>query len=120
MKRLVDASDFSLTKRCAVAVIGAGVAGLAAARALLRAGVEDLQLFELEDEAGGNARGHSLAGMACPLGAHYLPLPGPEAREVAEWLHELGLLRSVAGRTVADERGASRGALRCARSMNSS
>jgi len=94
----------SLTKRCAVAVIGGGVAGLAAARALLRAGIEDMQLFELEDEAGGNARGHSLAGMACPLGAHYLPLPGPEAREVAEWLHELGLLRSVGGRTVADER----------------
>ena len=92
------------TRRCAVAVVGGGVAGLAAARALLRAGVEDVQLFEIEDEAGGNARGHSLGGMACPLGAHYLPLPGPAAREVAEWLHELGLLRSVAGRTVADER----------------
>ena len=104
--RLREAGMFTpaWTKRCAVAVVGGGVAGLAAARALMRAGVEDVQLFELEDEAGGNARGHTLAGMACPLGAHYLPLPGPEAREVAEWLHELGLLRSVAGRTVADER----------------
>jgi monoamine oxidase len=92
------------TKRCAVAVIGAGVAGLAAARALQRAGIDDVQVFELEDEAGGNARGHSLAGMACPLGAHYLPVPGTDAREVSEWLHELGLLRSVSGRTVADER----------------
>ena len=25
---------------------------------------------------------HTLAGMACPLGAHYLPVPGAEAREV--------------------------------------
>ena len=102
--RTASAFTPAQTQRCAVAVVGGGVAGLAAARALLRAGVEDVQLFELEDEAGGNARGHTLAGMACPLGAHYLPLPGPAAREVAEWLHELGLLRSVAGRTVADER----------------
>ena len=102
--RTASAFTPAQTRRCAVAVVGGGVAGLAAARALLRAGVDDVQLFELEDEAGGNARGHSLGGMACPLGAHYLPLPGPAAREVAEWLHELGLLRSVAGRTVADER----------------
>ncbi len=94
----------AVTKHCAVAVLGGGVAGLAAARALQRAGIDDVQLFELEDEAGGNARGHSLAGMACPLGAHYLPLPGPDAHEVAELLHEFGLLRIVAGRTVAEER----------------
>jgi monoamine oxidase len=94
----------STTQRCAVAVVGAGVAGLAAARALARAGIDDVQIFELENEAGGNARGHAIAGMACPLGAHYLPLPGPDAHEVSELLHELGLLRSEAGRTVADER----------------
>ena len=104
--RLRDAADFKpdTTHRCAVAIVGGGVAGLAAARALRAAGLDDLQLFELEGEAGGNARGHAMAGMACPLGAHYLPLPGPDAHEVSEWLHELGLLRSVAGRTVADER----------------
>lgn len=91
-------------RHTAVVVIGAGIAGLAATRALRRAGVEDFRVFELEDDAGGNARGHAIAGIACPLGAHYLPLPGAEAREVAEWLHELGLARSVAGRTVWDER----------------
>jgi predicted NAD/FAD-dependent oxidoreductase len=90
--------------QCAVAVVGAGMAGLAAARALRRAGVDDLCVLELEDAAGGNARGHVLGGLACPLGAHYLPQPGPDAHEVAEWLHELGLLRSELGRTVADER----------------
>ncbi len=104
--RLRDAAAFvpDTTRRCAVVVVGAGVAGLAAARALQRAGIDDVQVFELEDEAGGNARGHTMAGMACPLGAHYLPLPGPDAREVGEWLHEIGLLRNVAGRTVPDER----------------
>ncbi len=102
--REVTAFAADATRRCAVAVVGAGVAGLAAARALQRAGIDDVQVFELEDEAGGNARGHTMAGIACPLGAHYLPLPGPDAHEVSEWLHELGLLRSVAGRTVPDER----------------
>jgi hypothetical protein len=31
-------------------------------------------------------------------------LPGPAAREVSEWLHEIGLLKTTLGRTVADER----------------
>ena len=91
-------------RRAAVLIVGAGIAGLAAARAFARAGVDDVQLLELEDEPGGNSRGHSLGGLACPLGAHYLPLPAPESHEVAEWLHELGLLRHELGRTVADER----------------
>ncbi len=94
----------AVQRRAAVLVLGGGIAGLAAARGLLRRGVQDLHLLELEDEAGGNARGQVLGGMACPLGAHYLPLPGPQAHEVAEWLHEIGLLKTVAGRTVADER----------------
>jgi predicted NAD/FAD-dependent oxidoreductase len=92
-------------RRVGVLVIGAGVAGLAAARAFMRQGVDEVHVLELEDAAGGNARAHVMAGIACPLGAHYLPVPGPSAREVAEWLHELGLLRTdAAGRTVPEER----------------
>jgi len=83
----------SASFRAGALVIGGGVAGLSALRALVRAGVEDAQLLELEDEVGGNSRGHRMEGIACPLGAHYLPLPGPDAREVSEWLHEVGLLR---------------------------
>lgn len=94
----------AVTRRCGVVIVGAGIAGLAAARALVRAGVDDVQLLELEDAPGGNSRGHAIAGLACPLGAHYLPLPGPDAHEVAELLHELGLARHELGRTVYDER----------------
>jgi monoamine oxidase len=90
--------------RTDIAIVGGGIAGLAAARAARRAGIEDIALFELHDSAGGNSRGHELGGTPCPLGAHYLPLPTPDAREVSEWLNEIGLLRSVSGRTVADER----------------
>lgn len=94
----------AVQRRAGVLVLGAGIAGLAAARALARRGVDDVQLLELEDQPGGNSRGHAIAGIACPLGAHYLPLLGPEAHEVAEWLHEIGLLKTSHGRTVADER----------------
>jgi monoamine oxidase len=107
--RLRDAKSGALPapavqRRAQVLVVGAGVAGLAAARAFAQRGVADVQLLELDDVPGGNSRGHVLAGMACPQGAHYLPLPGPQAHEVGDWLHEIGLLRSTLGRTVADER----------------
>ena len=70
----------------------------------VRAGVDDCHVLELEDSAGGNSRGHAMAGMRCPLGAHYLPVPGASATEVIELLDELGVRRSVAGRAVYDER----------------
>ncbi|MBL8340908.1 MAG: FAD-dependent oxidoreductase [Rubrivivax sp.] len=92
-------------RRVGALVLGGGVAGLAAARGFMRQGTDDVHVLEIEDAAGGNARGHTMAGLACPLGAHYLPLPGPEAHEVGQWLHEIGLLRTdAAGRTMPDER----------------
>lgn len=89
--------------RAEVLIVGGGVAGLACARALLKRGI-DFALLELEDQAGGNARGHSLQGLQCPLGAHYLPVPGPAAPEVQELLIELGLARRELGRVIYDER----------------
>ncbi|HEY9105418.1 MAG TPA: FAD-dependent oxidoreductase [Roseateles sp.] len=90
-------------KRADVVIVGAGIAGLACARALAARGV-DLALLDLEDHAGGNSRGHRLGGLPCPLGAHYLPLPGPHAHEVSQLLSELGLSRQLLGRTEWDER----------------
>jgi len=94
----------SRTRRTRVLIAGGGVAGLAAARALRQSGVEDFALLELEDAAGGNARGGAVNGIACPLGAHYLPVPGDDAAEVQDLLEELGLRRRVAGRWAYDER----------------
>ncbi len=91
-------------RKTGVLIVGAGIAGLACARQLARRGIDDFALLDLEDQAGGNSRGHSVAGSPCPLGAHYLPLPGAQAREVSELLHELGLARAHLGRTVWDER----------------
>lgn len=91
-------------RRAAVLIAGGGIAGLAAARAFQRRGIDDVHVLELDDVPGGNARGHVLGGMACPLGAHYLPVPVAESVEVAEWLHQIGLLKTAHGRTVPDER----------------
>ncbi|MET0381965.1 MAG: FAD-dependent oxidoreductase, partial [Burkholderiaceae bacterium] len=85
-------------RRCDVLVVGAGIAGLAAARALQRAGIGDFAVLELEADAGGNSRGHAMHGLRCPLGAHYLPLPGASAPDIQDWLVEIGLAqRSAAG-----------------------
>jgi monoamine oxidase len=88
----------SVVRRAQVLVAGGGVAGLAAARSLRLAGVDDFAVLELEDSAGGNSRAGAVNGVACPLGAHYLPVPGDGAREVQDLLEELGLRQRVAGR----------------------
>ncbi len=85
-------------------IAGGGVAGLSAARALRLQGRDDFALLELEDAAGGNARGGQMAGMAHPLGAHYLPVPGDAAPEVQDFLEELGVRKRIAGRWVYDEK----------------
>jgi len=87
-----------------VLILGGGVAGLAAARALRLRGMNDFALLELEDSAGGNSRGGQVNGIACPLGAHYLPVPGDDAHDVQDLLEEFGVRQRVSGRWVYDER----------------
>ena len=90
--------------RVRVLIAGGGIAGLAAARALRQRGIEDFALLELEDAVGGNSRGGQIAGIACPLGAHYLPVPGDSARDVQDFLEETGVRKRVAGRWTYDEK----------------
>jgi hypothetical protein len=94
------------SERAAVVIVGAGVAGLAAAWHLVRRGVPDLIVLELEDTPGGNARAGASVATAHPWGAHYLPPPGPEARAVRSLLRELGVIEGFdrSGRPIYDER----------------
>ncbi|HYE13378.1 MAG TPA: FAD-dependent oxidoreductase [Pyrinomonadaceae bacterium] len=79
-----------------VVVVGGGVAGLAAAWRLLKAGVEDFVLLELEREAGGTSRGGERHGVVpYPWGAHYLPAPLKENRALVLLLGEMGVLEGV-------------------------
>ncbi|MBI4537541.1 MAG: FAD-dependent oxidoreductase [candidate division NC10 bacterium] len=94
------------TERASVVIVGGGVAGLAAARRLRRAGFRDFLVVELEETVGGNARAGRTEVTAFPWGSHYLPLPGPETREVKRLLFELGVIERFdrRGRPTYDER----------------
>ncbi|WP_374437185.1 flavin monoamine oxidase family protein [Inhella sp.] len=89
-------------RRAQVLVLGGGVAGLVCARQLRAAGVE-VALLELDQRVGGHSRGAELAGQPVPLGAHYLPQPGPEAPELQDLLVELGAATRMQGRWQAVE-----------------
>jgi hypothetical protein len=82
----------SVHEETGVAIVGGGVAGLAAGWALADAGYGDFRLLELEDKTGGNARGGRNAVSAFPLGAHYLPVPNKEARALHHLLRSLGMI----------------------------
>jgi len=80
------------TRRCAVVIVGGGIAGLSAAWRLTKAGLDDFLLCDLEQRVGGNARWGESAVSAFPWGAHYLPLPTRESRAVRELLADLGAI----------------------------
>jgi Flavin containing amine oxidoreductase len=104
LRQPLKASSPSKTHTVHTLIAGGGVAGLSAARALRLQGMDDFALLELESEAGGNARASSMAGMAHPIGAHYLPVPSDAAPETQDFLEEQGLRKRIAGRWQYDER----------------
>ncbi len=79
-------------RRVEVVIIGGGISGLAARRALHRAGHSDTLLVELEPGTGGNAASGRNAASAYPWGAHYLPVPDPRDAPLLDFLRETGTL----------------------------
>ena len=80
------------TRDVPVVIVGGGIAGLSAAWKLARSGFRDFTVLELEPEPGGNARWGANDVSAYPWGAHYLPVPAPEATAVRELVEEMGLV----------------------------
>lgn len=80
-------------------IAGGGIAGLSAARQLLRGGHDSFLLLELEPSVGGSAASGRNDISAFPWGAHYVPLPNAETTEVMALFEELGLIvsRDAAG-----------------------
>jgi protoporphyrinogen oxidase len=75
-----------------VVIVGGGIAGLAAAWRLAKAGFTDFQVLELEREPGGNSRFGTNDVSSYPWGAHYISLPTREAVHTRELLADLGVL----------------------------
>lgn len=69
-------------------IVGGGVAGLSAARWLQKSGVNDFILLELDSQEGGNAISGKNPVSAYPWGAHYLPLPSSDMKEMLDFLQE--------------------------------
>ncbi|MNK64278.1 protoporphyrinogen oxidase [compost metagenome] len=78
--------------RTGIVIVGGGMAGLSAAWKLKSVGYPDFTLLELEPEVGGNSRSGENAITPYPWGAHYVPLPGPDATLVRELFEELGVI----------------------------
>jgi hypothetical protein len=94
------------TERVTAVIVGGGVAGLSAVRRFHEARFRDFVLLELEDTIGGNARSGASRVTPYPWGAHYLTLPGPEAKAIRRLLADLGVIEKFdrAGRPVYEER----------------
>lgn len=82
-------------ERTGIVIVGAGVAGLSAARFLLAEGYEDFVVLELESAAGGTARSGSNATSAYPWGAHYITAPMKDNRALLDFLKEADVVESV-------------------------
>lgn len=79
-------------RTCGVAIVGAGISGLSAARWLNRNGITDLCILDLESRPGGNAVSGQNNISAYPWGAHYIPIPNNDLPELIEFLKESGII----------------------------
>lgn len=88
-----------------VLILGAGVAGLSAARELALGGSLPFRVLELETHAGGTAVSGSSPVSAFPWGAHYLPTPTAKNPDLVAFLEEVGTVigRDGRGRPVFEE-----------------
>jgi glycine/D-amino acid oxidase-like deaminating enzyme len=92
-------------ERRGVVIVGGGIAGLAAAWRLRKAGFQDFVLLELETAPGGTSRSGSSPLTPYPWGAHYIPAPMAENRLLVSLFDEMGILdgRDADGRPVVAE-----------------
>jgi phytoene dehydrogenase-like protein len=93
LRKAMQATSSDLVEK-EVVIIGAGVAGLAAAWKLKRAGIEDFLVIELDEYPGGNAAWGENEVSRYPWGAHYLPVPEKENADLIALCEDLGIVRS--------------------------
>ena len=91
----IDLASVTNAGRHKVVIVGGGMAGIAAAWRLDRAGEADFVLLELEQHTGGTAHSGASDLVAYPWGAHYVPVPTAENRGLVSLFDEMGLLEST-------------------------
>lgn len=103
--REAQTAPFTEKQRTKTVIVGAGVAGLAAAWKLQRAGQTDFRVLELDKIAGGNAVWGENEVSRYPWGAHYLPVPERTNIDLTALCADLGLMQGydAAGRPIYPE-----------------
>ena len=99
--RLRDGGAWPTVRRTAhvpIVIVGGGMAGLSAAWWLVRRGMHDFVVLELQSEPGGNSRAGETEGMRHPWGAHYVPVPDARAEWVRLLFEEMGVFAGGAWR----------------------
>ncbi len=88
-----------------MAIVGGGIAGLAAAWRLAKAGFHDFTLIEMEPRPGGTSASGTSEISAFPWAAHYVPVPMKENAALVSLLDEMGVLegRDAEGEPVVAE-----------------
>lgn len=82
-------------ERAGIVIVGAGIAGLSAARHLRAKGYDDFVMLELDSAPGGTARCGQNGTSAYPWGAHYITAPMKENVELLAFLRELDLVEGT-------------------------
>src|SRR5262245_9144871 len=78
-----------------VVIIGAGIAGLAAAWRLQRVRFDRFVVLELEGASGGTSRAGTAGVVPHPWGAHYLPAPMKDNGGLLTLLNEMGVVEKT-------------------------
>jgi len=82
-----------VTKSIDTVIVGGGVAGLSAAWWFQKNNFKDFLLFEMDEMLGGNSASGENQISKYPWGAHYVPLPGPDAEYVRAFFEEIGIIQ---------------------------
>lgn len=83
------------TEKVGVVIVGGGIAGLSAAWRLLESGFDDFALLELESSPAGTSLSGKRGEFVYPWGAHYVPVPFAESRDLIELLSQMGVVESI-------------------------
>lgn len=84
----------SETITCQTLIIGAGISGLSAAYWLKKQNQKDTIIIDLNNFIGGNSNSGQNEITKYPWGAHYLPIPNLEAKEILSFLNEIDVIQS--------------------------
>jgi protoporphyrinogen oxidase len=79
-------------KEIETVIVGGGIAGLSAGWYLLKNGYKDFLILEMDNHVGGNSSSGENSTSQYPYGAHYVPLPGENAKYVRELFEELKII----------------------------